>query len=133
MKLPDLPLSQNEYQTTLFAKAYADSIKAYPQLMQLKRKRIQAQEESAPEWFLRMVDIGIDYILFRIEQLEHWGHDDDPRVFASNIQQSIRIAIDMVSNFLNPSRMLWGSVKRTEAWLADGYNETEEQAIISNG
>lgn len=101
--------------------------------MQLKRKRIQAQEESAPEWFLRMVDIDIDYILFRIEQLEDWGHDDDPRVFASNIQQSIRIAIDMVSNFLNPSRMLWGSVKRTEAWLADGYNETEEQAIISNG
>lgn len=119
MTLPDLPSAQNEYQAILFAKAYADSIKTYSRLTELKRKRMQAQEESAPEWFLRMVDIDIDYILFRLEQLERWGCDDDPRALASNIEQRIRIVFDMVSNFLKPSRMLWGSVKRTEAWLAE--------------
>ncbi|EPO8032097.1 hypothetical protein [Proteus mirabilis] len=123
MTLPDLPSAQNEYQATLFAKAYADSIKAYSRLMELKRKRIQAQEESAPEWFLRMVDIDIDYILLRLEQLERWGSDDDPKAIASNTEQRIRIVFDMVSNFLKPSRMLWGSVKRTEAWLAEGEKE----------
>lgn len=119
MTLLELPAPQNKDQATLFARAYADNIKACPQLRRLKCSRIKAQKEQAPEWFLRMLDVDTDRILFRIEQLHHWGHCCDPREFALNTLQHIRIVVDMVSNFLNPSRMYFGGIKRTEAWLAE--------------
>ncbi|WP_109402518.1 hypothetical protein [Proteus terrae] len=124
MTLLDLPEAQNKDQATLFAKAYADNIKACPQLRRLKCALIKAQKEQAPEWFLRMLYVDTDNILFRIDQLHHWGRDYDPRGFALNTSQRIRIAVDMVSNFLNPSRMYFGGIKRTETWLAEGESES---------
>ncbi|QXO53401.1 hypothetical protein [Morganella morganii] len=73
MTLPDLPESQNEYQAALFAKAYADYISTHPRMDQVRLNRIKAAGKQAPGWFIRMVDVEIDNILYRLDYLARWG------------------------------------------------------------
>ncbi|MBT0422315.1 hypothetical protein [Morganella morganii] len=124
MTLPDLPESQNEYQAALFAKAYADSIVTHPRMRQLRLNRIKAADKQAPSWFIRMVDVEIDNVLYRLDYLSRWGFNNDPRHYATDTLQFIRVTHDMLLNFLNPDRMYFSGVKRAEAWLAGGERES---------
>ena len=119
MSLPDLPTSQNKYQAVLFAREYANSIRNHPRMGQIRLNRIKADGMQVPDWFIRMVDIEIDNILYRLDRLAHWGADSDPRCYAEDTGQFIRVTRDMLMNFIKPERMYFNGIRRTEEWLAE--------------
>lgn len=125
MSLPDLPASQNTYQAALFAREYAGSIRNHPRMNQIRLNRIKATGMQAPDWFIRMVDIEIDNILYRLDRLAQWGDDSDPRCYAEDTEQFILVTRDMLMNFIKPERMYFKGIKRAEEWLA----ETERMSV----
>lgn len=119
MSLPDLPTSQNTYQAALFASEYANSIRNHPRMDQIRLNRIKATGMQAPDWFIRMVDIEIDNILYRLDRLAHWGADSDPRCYAEDTEQFISVTRDMLLNFIKPERMYFKGINRAKGWLAE--------------
>lgn len=125
MSLPDLPTPQNIYQAALFAREYANSIRNHPRMNQIRLKRIIATGMQAPDWFIRMVDIEIDNILYRLDRLAHWGDNSDPLRYAKDTEQFILVTRDMLMNFIKPERMYFNGIRRTEEWLT----ETERESV----
>lgn len=125
MSLPDLPTSQNKYQAVLFAREYANSIRNHPRMGQIRLNRIKAAGMQAPDWFIRMVDIEIDNILYRLDYLAHWSDDSDPLCYAKDTEQFICVTQDMLLNFIKPERMYFKGIKRAEEWIA----ETERGSV----
>lgn len=119
MKLPDLPEPQTKDQSIIHAKAYSEAIANLPQMQQIKTDRIRLNEMQAPDWFIHMVDIEIDFILWRIDYLGHHSSAGDTRTYAADTLQYMRVVMDMMRNFLRPDRMYWRSIKRATEWLSD--------------
>ncbi|CDH21498.1 hypothetical protein XBKQ1_480010 [Xenorhabdus bovienii str. kraussei Quebec] len=117
MILPDLPEPQNKEQASIFAKNYATAIKKSHQMKQLKMRRFECEEKYAPKWFVRMVDIEINFILYRIDYLEGWDRKPDSHTYATETLRHIRVALDMMCSFLKPERMYFNSISRAEKWL----------------
>ncbi|EMT6577085.1 hypothetical protein WMR74_003129 [Providencia rettgeri] len=119
MMFPDLPEPRTADESITHAKAYADAINHSHQLKRLKTSRLKLDEKGAPDWFIHMVDIEIDHILFRIGYLTNHHGKCDPRTYALDTRQYMRVAADMMRNFLNPERMYWLSTKRATEWLKE--------------
>lgn len=118
MRLPELPEPQTKEQSVIFAKIYADAIAGLSQLEQLKTYRLSLSEKEAPDWFIRMLDIEIDFILYRIDYLSDYNGAGNPLSYAVDTLQYIRVVMDMMRNFLRPERMHWISIKRADEWLS---------------
>ncbi|MGC0123087.1 hypothetical protein ACRKSW_05005 [Providencia sp. 2024EL-00811] len=117
MIFPDLPVPKTKEQSVIHAKTYADTIRDSHQLKQLKSYRLQLDEKKAPDWFILMVDIEINFILYRVDYLNNYHGKNDPRSYALDSRQYMRVAMDMMRNFLNPARMYWLSTARAAEWL----------------
>ncbi|HAS8353197.1 TPA: hypothetical protein I7721_19100 [Vibrio vulnificus] len=117
--IPELPVGKTKEQRAAHAVEYAEYIER-ELLVELKKRRIHAEECSAPEWFLSIADIGVGRILHDVCMLREWARHSDPRSAACDIASHIYRVDEMLHNFINPLRVHPVRIKRAREWIAEG-------------
>lgn len=117
--IPELPVGKTKEQRAAHAVEYAEYIER-ELLVELKKRRIHAEERGAPEWFLSIADIGVGRILHDVRMLRKWSRHTDPRSTACDIASHIYKVDEMLHNFIKPSRVHPARVKRSREWVAGG-------------
>ncbi|ENY6787139.1 hypothetical protein ACF1CY_004673 [Providencia rettgeri] len=126
MMFPDLPEPRTTDESITHAKAYADAIRNSHKLKRLKSERLKVDASNAPTWFARILDIDIKHILWRIDYLDNYHGKCDPRSYALDTHQRMRVVMDLMRNFLNPDLMHWHNVDRVYDWLTQDEETLNE-------
>lgn len=119
MTIPDLPEGKTKNQRVAYAMEYVEHIER-EHLVELRQRRIRAEERDAPDWFLSIADIEIGRILHDVRMLREWTRHTDPRSAACDIAEHIYKVDEMLHSFINPSRVHPVRVKRAREWIATG-------------
>lgn len=101
------------------AKVYSEELKQIPRLRVLAYLREQAIRDGIPDWFLKMVDVEVKYVIYRIGYLEQWDKACDPREFAIESQRFIVWAHAMINQYVNPAHVMCRNTDNVEQWLRE--------------
>lgn len=99
------------------ATSMAEDLRNSPRLKHLGLYRLRVEEQGAPEWFIRLLDVEIRLILFNIDYLAHWSHNSDPAALFERTRQTISMIHLVARACYQPSMLLHYSTTGVNEWL----------------